>query len=51
MDNNLIDLSALENALSELGDINYGEEMMTEEMKASEQRCSQYIEKHMEADM
>lgn len=48
MDKNLIDLSDLENALSALGDVKYDEEMMTDEMKASQERCDSYIEKHMD---
>lgn len=47
MDNNLIDLSDLEDALSSLGNVNYGDEMMTDEMKASQARCEEYIDKHM----
>lgn len=48
MDNNLFDLSDLEDALSALGDVNYADEMMTDEMKASQARCDSYIEKHMD---
>lgn len=48
MDNNLIDLSDLENALSALGDVKYDDEMMTDEMKASQARTDEYIRKHME---
>ena len=48
MDKNLIDLSDLEDALSSLGDVNYEDEMMTEEMKASQARCEAYIDKHMD---
>ena len=47
MERNFIDLGDLESVLSELGDVNYSEEMMTEEMKASQLRCENYIEKHM----
>ncbi|MBQ2744005.1 MAG: hypothetical protein IJF37_00100 [Lachnospiraceae bacterium] len=50
MDKNLIDLSDLENALSALGDVNYEDELMTDEMKASQARCDSYIEKHMDND-
>lgn len=50
MDKNLIDLSDLESALSSLGDINYDDEMMTDEMKASQARCDTYIDKHMDKD-
>lgn len=48
MDNNLINLDDLQNALSELGEVKFSEEMMTEEMKASQRRCEDYIEKHIE---
>lgn len=48
MDKNLIDLDDLQNALSELGEVRFTEEMMTEEMKASQRRCEDYIEKHLE---
>ena len=48
MDNNLINLDDLQNALSELGEVKFSEEMMTEEMKASQKRCEDYIEKHIE---
>ena len=48
MNNNLIDLSDLENALSSLGNVNYDDEMMTDEMRASQARCDAYIDKHME---
>ena len=48
MERNFIDLGDLESVLSELGDINYSEEMMTEEMKASQLRCENYIEKHLD---
>ncbi|MBQ6814080.1 MAG: hypothetical protein IJP13_00915 [Lachnospiraceae bacterium] len=48
MDKNLINIDELTSALSELGDVKYSDEMMTEEMKASQRRCEQYIEKHME---
>ncbi len=48
MDKNLIDLSDLQDALSSLGDVNYEDEMMTEEMKASQARCEAYIDKHMD---
>ncbi len=47
MDRNFIDLGDLENVLSELGDVKYSEEMMTDEMKASQLRCEEYIEKHL----
>lgn len=50
MDNNLVNLADLENALAELGDVTFSEDMMTDEMRASEQRCQQYIEKHFEQD-
>lgn len=48
MDHNFIDLNDLENVLSELGDMKYSEEMMTDEMRASQLRCENYIEKHMD---
>ena len=48
MDKNLIDLNDLQNALAELGEVKFTEEMMTEEMKASQRRCEDYIEKHLE---
>ena len=48
MDKNLIDLDDLQNVLSELGEVKFTEEMMTEEMKASQRRCEDYIEKHIE---
>ena len=48
MDKNLINLDDLQNALSELGEVKFTEEMMTEEMKASQRRCEDYIEKHLE---
>ena len=48
MDKNLIDLDDLQNVLSELGEVRFTEEMMTEEMKASQRRCEDYIEKHLE---
>lgn len=48
MEHNFIDLGDLENVLSELGEVNYSEEMMTKEMKASQLRCENYIEKHMD---
>lgn len=48
MDKNLIDLSDLESALSSLGDVNYDDEMMTDEMKASEARCTDILDKHMD---
>ena len=48
MDKNLIDLDDLQNVLSELGEVKFTEEMMTEEMKASQRRCEDYIEKHLE---
>ena len=48
MDNNLINLDDLQNALSELGEVKFSDEMMTEEMKASQRRCEDYIEKHIE---
>ena len=48
MDYNLINLDDLQNALSELGEVKFSEEMMTEEMKASQRRCEDYIEKHIE---
>ena len=47
MDRNFIDLSDLENVLTELGEVKYTEEMMTEEMRASQARCEKYIEKHL----
>lgn len=50
MDKNLIDLSDLENALSALGDVNYEDEMMTDEMKASQARTDEYIRKHMDKE-
>ena len=48
MDNNLINMDELQNVLSELGEVKFTEEMMTEEMKASQRRCEDYIEKHIE---
>ncbi len=48
MDKNLIELSELEDVLSSLGNVNYEDEMMTEEMKASQARCEAYIDKHMD---
>lgn len=48
MDRNYINLDDLESALSELGEFKLPEEMMTDEMKASQIRCAQYIEKHMD---
>ena len=48
MDNNLINLDDLQNVLSELGEVKFTDEMMTEEMKASQKRCEDYIEKHIE---
>ncbi|MBQ5918844.1 MAG: hypothetical protein UEA60_03260 [Lachnospiraceae bacterium] len=48
MDNNLINLDDLQNVLSELGEVKFSDEMMTEEMKASQKRCEDYIEKHIE---
>lgn len=48
MDNNLINLDDLQNVLSELGEVKFTDEMMTEEMKASQRRCEDYIEKHIE---
>lgn len=48
MDNNLINLDDLQNVLSELGEVKFSDEMMTEEMKASQRRCEDYIEKHIE---
>ena len=48
MDRNLINLDDLQNALSELGEVKFSDEMMTEEMKASQRRCEDYIEKHIE---
>ena len=50
MDNNLINLVDLENVLAELGEIKIPEEMMTEEMKASQRRCEEYIEKHIDME-
>ncbi len=50
MDKNLIDLDDLQSALSELGEIKFTDEMMTEEMKASQRRCEDYIEKHLDRD-
>jgi len=50
MDKNLINMSELENVLSELGNIKYTEDMMTDEMKASQQRCTDYIEKHIDKE-
>lgn len=48
MDKNLINLDDLQNALSELGEVKFSDDMMTEEMKASQRRCEDYIEKHIE---
>lgn len=48
MDKNLINVNELKDALSELGEVKISEEMMTEEMKASEKRCKEYIKKHMD---
>lgn len=48
MDNNLINLDELQDALSELGEVKFTDEMMTEEMKASQRRCEDYIEKHID---
>lgn len=48
MDQNLINLDELQDVLSELGEVKFSEEMMTEEMKASQRRCEDYIEKHLE---
>ena len=48
MDNNLINVDDLQNALSELGEVKFTDEMMTDEMKASQKRCEEYIEKHIE---
>lgn len=48
MDKNLINLDDLQNALSELGEVKFTDEMMTDEMKASQRRCEDYIEKHIE---
>lgn len=48
MDNNLINLDELQDVLSELGEVKFSEELMTEEMKASQRRCEDYIEKHIE---
>ena len=48
MERNFIDLGDLESVLSELGEVKYDEEMMTDEMKASQLRCENYIEKHMD---
>ena len=48
MDNNLINLDDLQNVLSELGEVKFSDEMVTEEMKASQKRCEDYIEKHIE---
>ena len=48
MDNNLINVDDLQNVLSELGEVKFTDEMMTEEMKASQRRCEDYIEKHIE---
>lgn len=50
MDKNLIDLSDLESALSSLGEVSYDDDMMTDEMKASQARCDAYIDKHMDKD-
>jgi hypothetical protein len=50
MDKNLINLDDLQNALSELGEMKFTDDMMTEEMKASQRRCEDYIEKHIEKD-
>ncbi len=48
MDKNLINMDELQNVLSELGEVKFTDEMMTEEMKASQRRCEDYIEKHIE---
>lgn len=50
MDRNLINFDDLQNALSELGEIKFSDDMMTEEMKASQRRCEEYIEKHIDKD-
>lgn len=50
MDRNLVNLDDLQNALSELGEIKFTDDMMTEEMKASQRRCEDYIEKHIDKD-
>ena len=47
MDRSFIDLNDLENVLTELGEIKYSEDMMTDEMKASQERCEKYIEKYL----
>ena len=48
MDNNLINLEDLENVLAELGEVKIPDEMMTDEMKASQRRYEEYILKHEE---
>ena len=45
MDRNLINLDDLQNALSELGEIKF-----SDDMKASQRRCEDYIEKHIDKD-
>ena len=47
MERNYVNLNDLENVLAELGDIKYSDDMMSDEMKASEERCQKYIEKHI----
>ena len=48
MDKNLIDLDDLQNVLSELGEVKFTDDMMSEEMKASQRRCEDIIEKHLD---
>lgn len=48
MDKNLIDLDDLQNVLSELGEVKFTDDMMSEEMKASQRRCDDIIEKHLD---
>lgn len=50
MDRNYINLDDLESALSELGEFKLPDEMMTDEMRASQRRCENYIEKHMDKE-
>ena len=48
MDKNLINLDDLQNVLSELGEVKFTDDMMSEEMKASQRRCEDIIEKHLD---